>query len=95
MTIGDKIKHIRTFRGMKQQDLGIALGLSEKIADNRIAQYETNYRVPPKDMLLQIAEVLNVSPLNFVIDNAGGLDDIMMTLFWLDENKRGFIGLFQ
>lgn len=51
MTVGEKIKYIRTFRGMTQQQLGVAIGLSAKGADNRMAQYETNYRVPKKDML--------------------------------------------
>ena len=46
MTVGDKIRKIRTFRGMTQKELGVAIGLEEKGADNRVAQYETNYRVP-------------------------------------------------
>ena len=41
MTVGDKIKKIRTFRGMTQKELGLAVGFEEKGADNRIAQYET------------------------------------------------------
>ena len=44
MTIGDKIKKIRTFRNMTQAELGAALGWGDKGA-NRLAQYETNYRV--------------------------------------------------
>ena len=31
---------------MTQKELGLAVGFEEKGADNRIAQYETNYRVP-------------------------------------------------
>ena len=58
MTVGEKIKKIRTFRGMTQKELGLAVGFEEKGADNRIAQYETNYRVPKKDLLNKIAEVL-------------------------------------
>ena len=38
MTVGDKIKKIRTFRGMTQKELGLAIGFEEKGADNRIAQ---------------------------------------------------------
>ena len=41
MTVGEKIKKIRTFRGMTQKELGLAIGFEEKGADNRIAQYET------------------------------------------------------
>lgn len=60
MTIGEKIRRIRTFRGMTQKELGIAIGLDEKGADNRIAQYETDYRVPKKDLLDKIAHVLEI-----------------------------------
>jgi hypothetical protein len=42
MTIGDKIKKIRTFRNMTQAELGAVLGWGDKGA-NRLAQYETNY----------------------------------------------------
>ena len=56
MTVGDKIKKIRTFRGMTQKELGLAIGFEEKGADNRIAQYETNYRVPKRELLDKMAE---------------------------------------
>ncbi len=95
MTIGEKIKIIRIFRNMKQLELGIALGFSESTADNRIAQYETNYRVPKKDVLLKIAEILDVSPSNFFVEPTGSAEDIMQTFFWLDESNRGAINLFQ
>ena len=63
MTVGDKIKKIRTFRGMTQKELGLAIGFEEKGADNRIAQYETNYRVPKRELLDKMAEALRVDIL--------------------------------
>ena len=60
MTVGEKIKKIRTFRGMTQKELGLAVGFEEKGADNRIAQYETNYRVPKRELLDKIAQALRV-----------------------------------
>ena len=60
-----------------------------------MAQYETNYRVPKKDTLLQIANVLDVNPLNFISEVSGSAEDIMQTFFWLDEDKPGTICLFQ
>lgn len=95
MLLGEKIKRIRVFRGMKQRDLGLSVGFSEQTADNRIAQYETNYRVPKRDILLKMAETLNVNPLNFVSEAPGSAEDIMQTFFWLDESNRGAINLFQ
>lgn len=95
MTVGDKIKKIRTFRGMTQKELGLAIGLDEKGADNRIAQYETNYRIPKNELLTQIAAALNVNRQNFYTDVPGSAEDIMRTLFWLDEDSPGAIRLFQ
>lgn len=95
MTIGEKIRLIRTFRNMTQKELGVAIGFDEKGADNRIAQYETNYRVPKKDMLYKIAEALKVNSLNFVSEVPGSAEDIMQTFFWLDEDNRNAINLFQ
>ena len=56
MTIGDKIKKIRTFRNMTQAELGATLGWGDKGA-NRLAQYETNYRVPRKDLVTEMAKI--------------------------------------
>ena len=95
MTIGDKIRHIRNFRGLTQKELGLKIGLDAKSADNRIAQYETNYRVPKKDMLVQIADALDVNVINFTGSTPGCAEDIMFTFFWMDEENRGMINLFQ
>ncbi|MFI3226280.1 MAG: helix-turn-helix transcriptional regulator [Clostridia bacterium] len=95
MTIGEKIKKIRTFRNMKQRDLGIALGFPEHSADNRIAQYETNYRVPKKEALVQIAQILDVNYQNFVEDHTGSALYIVQTFFWLEESTPGCVNLFQ
>lgn len=95
MTIGEKIKIIRNFRNMKQRELGLALGFSESTADNRIAQYETNYRVPKKEALLKIADFFQVSPDNFISETTSSATDIMFTFFWLEESNKGMINLFQ
>ena len=65
MFIGEKIRRIRIFRGMTQKELGIALGLNEKGADNRVTQYENGYRIPKSELLEKIAEVLRSNPQNF------------------------------
>ena len=49
MVLGERIKRIRTFRGLTQRELGLKLGYEERNADVRIAQYESSYRVPKKD----------------------------------------------
>ena len=95
MTVGDKIKKIRTFRGMTQKELGLAIGFEEKGADNRIAQYETNYRVPKRELLDKMAEALRVDRQNFYTIAPGSAEDFMRTFFWLDEDSPGSIRLFQ
>ena len=60
MTIGEKIKRVRKFRKMTQAELGTAVGLGEN-AQNRIAHYERGTRVPQKELLDRMAEVLDVN----------------------------------
>ena len=91
MTVGEKIKKIRTFRGMTQKELGLAIGFEEKGADNRIAQYETNYRVPKRELLDKIAQALRVDRQNFYTVQPGCAEDFMRTFFWLDEDSPGSI----
>lgn len=95
MTVGDRIKKIRTFRGMTQKELGMAVGFDEKGSDNRIAQYETNYRVPKRELLDKIAVALRVDRQNFYTIAPGSAEAFMRTFFWLDEDSPGSIRLFQ
>ena len=95
MTLGEKIKYIRTFRKMTQQELGEAIGLDAKGAANRIAQYETNYRVPKKDMLDNMAKAMNVNYINFYSPSPGSAEDIMQTLFWMDEENPSVINFIE
>lgn len=94
MLLGNKIKRIRTFRGFTQRELGLRLGYEEQNADVRIAQYESGYRVPKKDTLLEMAKILKVNPINFMTEAPGSVEDIMQTFFWLDEENRNIFHLF-
>ena len=62
---------------------------------NCITQYETNYRVPKRDLLTKIAEALNVSRQNFYTEVPDCTEDFMRTFFWLDGVSLGSICLFQ
>jgi len=95
MILGERIKRIRTFRGLTQRELGLKLGYEERNADVRVAQYESGYRVPKKDTLMQIAKILNVNYINFITKIPGCAEDIMQTFFWLDEDNRNTFHLFQ
>ena len=93
MTVGDKIKKIRIFRNMTQKELAERIGLGENGA-NRIAQYETNYRVPKQELLNEMAKALDVNPENFSNATRMSASDFMITLFWIDEFNPSAINLF-
>lgn len=94
MLLGDKIRRVRIFRGLTQRELGLRLGYEDHNADVRIAQYESGYRVPKKDTLLEMAKILNINHINFICEAPGSVEDIMQTFFWLDEDNRNIIHLF-
>lgn len=91
MTIGERIKIIREFRGLSQKELGVAIGYDEKSARARISQYEISNRVPKKETMILIAKVLNIN-LHAISDyTLESSTDVMEYLFWLDEkmNRKG------
>ena len=69
---------------MTQAELGAALGWGDKGA-NRLAQYETNYRVPRKDLVTEMAKILDVSPLALHEPTTMDASELMEILFWIDE----------
>ena len=95
MILGERIKRIRTFRDLTQRELGLKLGYEERNADVRIAQYESSYRIPKKDTLMEISRILDVNYINFIAEAPGCAEDIMQTFFWLDEDNRNAFHLFQ
>lgn len=48
---------------MTQKWLGQAVGIPEKTADVRMAQYESGSRTPKEDLVHSLSRVLDVSPL--------------------------------
>lgn len=86
MAIGDRIKRVRKFRKMTQKELGLAIEFDEKSADVRIAQYESNIRTPKEDMLKKMTDVLNVNYRSIYEPTLYAAEDIMYSLFELDEH---------
>ena len=70
---------------MKKRELGELVGFTDGAA-NRIAQYESGFRVPKEDMVKKIAAALNVAECALLEPDTGHLEGIMETLFWLDED---------
>ena len=71
------------------------MDLQSVLTENRIAQYETNYRTPKKELLNQIAKALHVNSLNFYVEVSGSAEDIMQTFFWMDGLNPNTVNLFQ
>jgi transcriptional regulator with XRE-family HTH domain len=94
MTLADKIKKIRQFRGLTQKQLGMGIGFHEKNADSRIRQYEIEGRIPRDGYLMKIAEILSINPINFTGGEPGSAEYIMQNFFWLEETSPGLVRLF-
>jgi transcriptional regulator with XRE-family HTH domain len=86
MAIGDRIKRVRNLRNLTQKELGLAVGFEENTADVRIAQYETGTRTPKEDMLKKIAGVLDVNFRSLYDPSLYAAEDLMYTMFELDEH---------
>ena len=86
MVLGERIKRIRTFRGLTQRELGLKLGYEERNADVRIAQYESGTRTPKQALVELLAEALDVNPRFLADDEILGAEGVMMMLFELDEH---------
>ena len=82
------------FRNITQKELGRRLGYGESSADVRIAQYESGQRTPKQETLIRIAEILEVDVRNFLSPGIATMDELMETLFWMDEENRGLFHLF-
>ena len=81
LSIGERIKKARIFRGMTQKELGIAVGFNEKNADVRIAQYESNTRRPKDNLLYKMADVLDVGFFALYEPRQYNAESIMYSLF--------------
>ena len=85
MAIGERIRFFRNLRGMTQKYLGTVVGLPEKTADIRMAQYESGSRTPKADLTNSLAEVLGVSPLALSVPDIDSYLGLMHTLFTLED----------
>lgn len=81
MTIGDKLRRIRTFRGYTQAELGKMVGLS----GDRIRQYENDVRKPKPELLKKFVTALDVHMSAISDINITTFDDIMHILFLLED----------
>ena len=70
---------------MTQKQLGIAVGFPENTADVRIAQYETNARMPREELLKKIAQVLGVQKEILTVPVLSKAKEFSDAFFWMNE----------
>lgn len=70
---------------MTQKQLGIAVGFPENTADVRIAQYETNARMPREELLKKIAQVLGVQKEILTVPVLSKAKEFSAAFFWMNE----------
>lgn len=83
--LGFRIKEIRTQRGMAQNELAKRINKSK----SAVCGYENDAQVPPLDVLISIASVLNVS-LDYL---AGFEDNDSISLRNLTSQQKDVISL--
>lgn len=85
MAIGQRIKLFRNLRKFTQKELGLMLGFPKNAADVRVAQYESETRIPKDDVINAFAHYLNVSPKALNVPEIDTYVGLMHTLFALED----------
>lgn len=80
--IGNRIRRIRTEKGLSQAGLGEMVGLNA----DRIQKYENGVRKPKKDMLKRIAGALGVSTLALADPNTTSYIGAMYAFFEMEDH---------
>ncbi len=85
MTSGQRIKYFRKMRGMTQTQLAAAAGMSEKNADVRITQYESEGRHPKKPLRESLARALHVNPAVISPPDMDSAAGVIQILFMMED----------
>ncbi len=85
MAIGKRIKFFRNRKGMTQKQLGEILGFLGKTSDVRMAQYESEARVPKHDLVKEMANLFGISTHALTVPDIDTNIGLMHTLFALED----------
>lgn len=94
MSIGSRIRFIRKKRELTQKDLGIMLGFAPNTAEVRIAQYETDSRIPRDALLNRIADVLNIS-IDYLNPNPNTVSGVIRMLYAMEDDNMLQVNMSQ
>lgn len=85
MAIGQRIRYFRTRIGMTQKQLGEVLGFLGKTSDVRVAQYESEARIPKENLVNEMAHLFHISPKALTVPEIDTYIGLMHTLFSLED----------
>ena len=85
MAIGQRIKFFRKRKGITQKQLGETLGFEGKGSDVRIAQYESEARVPKQELVNRMADILDINPHALTVPDIDTYVGLMHTFFTLED----------
>lgn len=85
MAIGQRIRYFRSLIGLTQKQLGEKLGFQGKTSDVRMAQYESEARVPKYDLVKEMADLFGVSTRAINVPNIDTYLGLMHTLFAIED----------
>lgn len=85
MAIGQRIKFFRNRKGMTQKQLGEMLGFLGKTSDVRMAQYESEARIPKQELVKEMAGIFDVSTHALSVPDIDTYIGLMHTLFALED----------
>lgn len=85
MAIGQRIRFFRNRKGMTQKYLGEILGFVGKTSDVRMAQYESEARIPKQDLVNNMAHFLDVSTHALTVPDIDTYIGLMHTFFALED----------
>lgn len=85
MAIGQRIKFFRNRKGFTQKQLGEMLGFHGKSSDVRMAQYESEARIPKQELIKEMAGLLEVDTKALTVPNIDNYFGLMHTFFALED----------
>jgi transcriptional regulator with XRE-family HTH domain len=89
MAIGKRIKFFRNRKNLTQKQLGEQLGFMGRTSDVRMAQYESEARIPKHNLVKEMAGILGVNSHALTVPDLDTDIGLMHTLFAL-EDIHGF-----
>ena len=82
---GSRIAFVREFRYMTQDNVSDKLGLTGECKRRSMARYERGDRVPKKERLQEIANILNVNVRCLKEYDFRNEEDMIYILLWMEE----------